>query len=67
MVNTDFDYCIDDYMVYCHSRQLREKTMSSYEQTLRLFERWCAEEMKFLFYFNILNSIFQNDVYKFIS
>lgn len=45
MVNTDFDYCIDDYMVYCHSRQLREKTMSSYEQTLRLFERWCAEEM----------------------
>ena len=26
------------------STQLREKTMLSYEQTLRLFEKWCMEE-----------------------
>jgi len=45
MFNTRFDYCIDEYMVYCHSRQLREKTMNSYEQALRLFERWCMEQM----------------------
>lgn len=45
MSDTNFDFCIDDYMVYCHSRQLREKTLSSYEQSLRLFERWCAEQM----------------------
>ena len=32
-------------MVYCRSRQLREKTMASYEQTLRLFERWRNETM----------------------
>lgn len=32
-------------MVYCHSRQLREKTMNSYEQSLRLFERWCKEQL----------------------
>ena len=32
-------------MVYCRSKQLRAKTMGSYEQTLRLFERWCAEMM----------------------
>ena len=45
MFNTRFDYCIGEYMVYCRSRQLREKTMNSYEQALRLFERWCAEQM----------------------
>ena len=32
-------------MIYCRSRKLREKTMASYEQTLRLFERWCKDEM----------------------
>ena len=40
----DFDYYIDEYMYNCRSRKLRPKTMSSYEQTLRLFERWCLEE-----------------------
>ena len=36
---------IDEYMLYCQSKQLSEKTMESYEQTLHLFERWCGEEM----------------------
>ena len=45
MTNLSFDRQIDEYMVYCRSRQLREKTMASYEQTLRLFERWCKEQM----------------------
>ncbi len=45
MFNTSIDYCIGEYMVYCHSRQLRTKTMDSYEQALRLFERWCREQM----------------------
>ena len=26
--------------------ELREKTMASYEQALRLFERWCTEELR---------------------
>lgn len=39
MTNLSFAWQIDEYMVYCRSRQLREKTMSSYEQTLRLSER----------------------------
>lgn len=43
---TKLDYLIDEYMVYCRSRQLREKTLISYEQALRLFERWCQEQMK---------------------
>ena len=40
----DFDYYIDEYMYNCRSRKLRPKTMISYEQTLRLFERWCLED-----------------------
>ena len=46
MGNLTFDWQIGEYMVYCRSRQLREKTMNSYEQALRLFERWCVEQMK---------------------
>ncbi len=38
-------YWIDEYMVFCRSNQLREKTLNSYEQALRLFERWCKEAM----------------------
>lgn len=45
MSDLTFDWQISEYMVYCRSRQLREKTMDSYEQTLRLFERWCQEQM----------------------
>ncbi|MGM9574293.1 MAG: site-specific integrase [Oscillospiraceae bacterium] len=45
MRDTSFDSLIDEYLVYCRSRELREKTMNSYEQSLRLFERWCKEQM----------------------
>lgn len=40
----DFDWQTNEFMLYCRTTQLREKTMLSYEQTLRLFERWCKEE-----------------------
>ena len=40
----DFDWQTNEFMLYCRSTQLREKTMLSYEQTLRLFEKWCMEE-----------------------
>ena len=46
MENMAFDWQLDEFMVYCRSRQLREKTMNSYEQTLRLFERWRREQMR---------------------
>ncbi|MBR3991415.1 MAG: tyrosine-type recombinase/integrase [Clostridia bacterium] len=45
MLNLSFDWQISEYMIFCHSQQLRKKTMNSYEQTLRLFERWCVEQM----------------------
>lgn len=41
----DFDWQINEFMVFCRSTQLREKTLNSYEQTLRLFERWCRDEL----------------------
>ena len=31
------------FMDYCRSKQLRPKTMGSYEQTLKLFARWLKE------------------------
>lgn len=37
MKRKDFDWLTDEFMVSCRSTQLREKTMSSYEQTLHLF------------------------------
>ena len=40
----DFDWQTNEFMLYCRSTQLREKTMLSYEQTLGLFEIWCKEE-----------------------
>ena len=45
MTNLDLDWLIDDYMIYCRSKQLREKTMNSYEQALRLFQRWCKDSL----------------------
>lgn len=43
-IKRDFDFYIDEYLYYCQSRRLRPKTMNSYEQTLRLFERWTREQ-----------------------
>ena len=39
MKNLDFEWLTDEFMVYCRSTQLREKTMSSYEQSLKLLHR----------------------------
>ena len=44
-MGADFCYYIDEYMIFCRSNQLREKTLNSYEQALRLFERWCKEAL----------------------
>lgn len=46
MSNFSLDYCIDEFMIYCRSRDLRRRTMDSYEHTLRLFERWCEVELR---------------------
>ena len=44
MKNLDFEWLTDEFMLYCRSTQLREKNMSSYEQTLHLFGRWLSDQ-----------------------
>lgn len=38
-----FDYDIDDFMDYCIAQQLRPKTMFSYEQALKIFQRYMLD------------------------
>lgn len=37
------DY-IDEFMCYCQIRKLSPKTLASYEQTFRLFEKWAYDQ-----------------------
>ena len=63
MICLDFDWQIDEFMVYCRSSQLRPKTMQSYEQTLRLFERWLSDELKIY----TVDKITENVIRKYID
>lgn len=38
------DFMIDEFMIYCESKNLSKKTMMSYEQTLKLFTKYLLEE-----------------------
>ena len=38
MENMAFDWQLDEFTVYCRSRQLREKTLVPHDQMLLLFE-----------------------------
>ena len=62
-MKAEFDQHIDEYMIYCRSRQLRPKTMLSYERTLRLFERWCREEMDI----DSLDDVTENVIRRYIT
>ena len=42
----DMERVISLYMDECASKQLREKTMQSYEKTLKLFTVWLKENEK---------------------
>ena len=46
MICLDFEWQANEFMLYCRTSQLREKSMMAYEQTLHLFVRWCAEEVR---------------------
>ena len=63
MTNLTFDWQIDEFMVYCQSKQLRPKSMQSYEQALRLFERWCKEERQI----EKVDEVKENDVRRYIT
>ena len=40
----DFGYYVEDFMLYCTSKNLSKKTMKSYEQTLKLFQLYMEDE-----------------------
>lgn len=40
----ELDAMIQEYLEYGMSRQLRKKTLHSYEQALRMFSVWLARE-----------------------
>lgn len=40
----DFDYYVEDFMLYCSAKNLSQKTMKSYEQTLKLFQLYMENE-----------------------
>lgn len=41
---TEFEFQLDNFMLYCTSRNLARKTLSSYEQTLKLFGIYIEEQ-----------------------
>lgn len=43
---TNFEFQIDNFMLYCTSKNLSTKTMKSYEQTLKLFSKFLEDEFK---------------------
>ena len=63
MKNLDFEWLTDEFKLYRRSTQLREKTMSSYEQTLHLFGRWLSDELKIY----TVDKITENVIRKYID
>ncbi|MDP9577378.1 UNVERIFIED_ORG: integrase/recombinase XerD [Bacillus sp. 1751] len=46
MLLTDIELHMDNFMLYCSSKSLSQKTLKSYEQTLRLFVQYMENEFK---------------------
>lgn len=40
---TDFEFQLDNFMLYCSSKNLSRKTLASYEQTLKLFIKYLKD------------------------
>lgn len=40
----EFFYQIEDYLVYCKTKNLSNKTIKSYEQSLRMFAKYCEDK-----------------------
>lgn len=43
---TELDLQLDNFMLYCDSKHLSQKTLKSYEQTLTLFRNYLIQELK---------------------
>lgn len=40
---TDFEFQIENFMLYCSSQNLAKKTLASYEQSLKLFSLYVRD------------------------
>lgn len=40
----EFFFQIEDYLVYCRTKGLSTKTIKSYEQSLRMFAKYCEDK-----------------------
>ena len=63
MTNLTFDWQIEEFMVYCQSKQLRPKTIASYDQALRLFQRWCEDSRRI----SKVDDVTEGDVRRYIN
>lgn len=43
---TDFEFQIENFMLYCSSKNLSRKTMASYEQALKLYCLYLKDEFQ---------------------
>ncbi|MEK5255940.1 site-specific integrase [Paenibacillus sp. FSL F4-0125] len=43
---TDFEFQVDNFMLFCSSKNLSRKTMASYEQALKLFGHYLKQHFK---------------------
>lgn len=43
---TDFEFQLDNFMLYCSSKNLARKTLASYEQTMKLFGKYLSEQFQ---------------------
>lgn len=43
---TDFKFQLDNFMLYCSSKNLARKTLASYEQPLKLFGKYSQEHFQ---------------------
>ncbi|KFM98777.1 hypothetical protein DJ93_1175 [Bacillus clarus] len=41
---SETEWYLNDFLIYCQSKNLSPKTISSYEQTLKLFLLWLKNE-----------------------
>ena len=64
MKGKDFDWQTNEFMLYCRTTQIREKSMMAYEQSLKLFQRCCMDEMGIFTVDKVTENVEQNVPYE---
>ncbi|KEH88987.1 integrase [Clostridium novyi A str. 4540] len=59
----NIDYTVDDFMIYCQQKDLRAKTIASYETSIRLFARY----MEDTFNINVVTKIKEKHIKDYIA